>query len=89
MVLSTSINQQQSCLAQRKRAGLITRRTLDRNEQQLVDYLFAFFRSSWVDPFLVGTMQWKTCCRAVVGLLLILPVALATLQSFSADRVWQ
>jgi hypothetical protein len=38
---------------------------------------------------LVGTMQWKTCCRAVVGLLLILPVALATLQSFSADRVWQ
>ena len=38
------ISNKTSCMAQRKRAGLITRRSLDRNELQLeFDSLFAFF----------------------------------------------
>jgi hypothetical protein len=37
-----------SCLAQRKRAGLITRRTLDRNEQQLLDFILFIFLLSFL-----------------------------------------
>jgi hypothetical protein len=60
-----------SSMAQRKRAGLITRRSLDRN-QVLLDVFFAFrLRFGWIMGFLFGWwhhgavshMRWSSLLR--------------------------
>ena len=51
-----------SCVAQRKRAGLITRRSLDRNESQLISKLLHLF--SFFSQLTFGAMVWVLgdCC---------------------------
>ena len=50
-----------SCLAQRKRAGLITRRTSDRNREQLALNVISFFAFSM--PFILFGSWIKQAIR--------------------------